>query len=244
MTEDKHIPASSTNSNSIPDCARIIPTVKHNPIRLAVLISGGGTTLTNILDKIDENKLSAEIATVICSNQKAFDKIHEKLAGRALKQSEPFEIHKIARKDFENTAAFSDLIFSIIRKANADLICLAGFLSLLKIPDEYAHQVINIHPALLPSFGGKGMHGMHVHTAVINHGAKISGCTVHFADQTYDTGPIILQKTCPVLTGDTPEDVQARVFEQECEAFPEAIQLIANGRVAIVGCVTEIKFGG
>ncbi|QDU33569.1 Phosphoribosylglycinamide formyltransferase [Poriferisphaera corsica] len=227
----------------------IVPAVKNNPIRLAVLISGGGTTLTNLLDKIDEGKLKAQIATVICSNSKAYEKISAKLAGRgeALGKKEmtsrygTFEVQKVLRKDFETTSQFSDVIFNFVRETGSDLVCLAGFLSLLDIPDDYANQVINIHPALLPSFGGKGMHGMHVHSAVVDHGVKISGCTVHFADQTYDTGPIVLQKTCPVLTGDTPDDVQARVFEQECEAFPEAIQMIADGRVTITGRTTQIQ---
>ena len=227
MSEDKHNPI-------VPG---FVPRVDHSPIRLAVLISGGGTTLTNILDKMDAGKLQAEIALVICSNQKAYEKMTQKLADRGVK----LDVHKVFRKDYNSTQEFSDVLFGLIREAESDLVCLAGFLSLLSIPDDYAGQVINIHPALLPSFGGKGMHGMHVHTAVLEHGCKISGCTVHFADQTYDTGPIIVQKTCPVLTGDTPDTLQARVFEQECEAFPEAIKLLADGRVSLHGRVTKIK---
>jgi phosphoribosylglycinamide formyltransferase-1 len=112
---------------------------------------------------------------------------------------------------------------------------MAGWLHLLPIPNDFRYRVLNIHPALLPSFGGKGMYGHHVHEAVLAYGAKVSGCTVHYADDTYDTGPILVQKCVPVLEGDTPTSLAARVFEAECEAYPEAIELIAEGRVTIEG---------
>jgi phosphoribosylglycinamide formyltransferase-1 len=115
------------------------------------------------------------------------------------------------------------------------LVCLAGWLHLLPIPDDFRYRVLNIHPSLLPAFGGKGMYGRRVHEAVLNYGAKISGCTVHFADDTYDTGPIILQKCVPVADNDTPETLAARVFAVECEAYPEAIQLVGFGRVQVQG---------
>ncbi|WP_432799929.1 phosphoribosylglycinamide formyltransferase [Poriferisphaera sp. WC338] len=220
-----------------------IQSAPGQPIRLAILISGGGTTLLNLLDNIDAGKLNATIATVICSNAKSYDAITTKLQGRGLQPNTPdtFPIHKAFRKDHPSTETFSDLIFSHIKDAAADLVCLAGFLSLLTIPDDYMHNVINIHPALLPAFGGKGMHGHHVHTAVLKHGCKLSGCTVHFADPTYDTGPIILQRSCPAYDTDTPDDLAARIFEQECIAFPEAIQLIADRRVTILGRTTQIS---
>jgi phosphoribosylglycinamide formyltransferase 1 len=133
--------------------------------------------------------------------------------------------HVVARKDAPSVAAFSDDIFRHIREAKADLVCLAGFLSLLEIPPDFSGRVINIHPALLPSFGGKGMHGHHVHEAVLKAGCKVSGCTVHLADQTYDTGRILVQRCCPVLDTDTPDTLAKRVFEQECIAYPEAIRM-------------------
>src|SRR5262245_7485954 len=110
---------------------------------------------------------------------------------------------------------------------------MGGFLKLWTIPERWRGRVMNIHPALLPSFGGKGMHGRHVHEAVLAAGCKVSGCTVHFVDATYDTGPIILQRTCPVLEDDTLESLAGRVFEEEKLAYPEAIRLFAEGRLSV-----------
>lgn len=204
----------------------------HTPPRLAVLLSGSGTTLQNLADHIAQGSLNATIATVIASNSKAFGLTRAKNLGL------PTQI--VDRKTCKDRADFSDLVFNHIRHADADLVCLAGFLCLLQIPDEFADRVINIHPALLPSFGGPGMFGHHVHQAVLNAGCKVSGCTVHFADQTYDTGPIIVQRTCPVLEGDTADTLAARVFKEECLAYPQAINLIASGRVAIQNHRTHI----
>jgi formyltetrahydrofolate-dependent phosphoribosylglycinamide formyltransferase len=130
---------------------------------------------------------------------------------------------------------FSRKVFKICDDAQVDLVCLGGWLTLLQIPDRYAGRAMNIHPALLPSFGGKGMYGHHVHEAVLNHGCKISGCTVHFVDNTYDSGPIILQRVCPVLDDDDATKLAARVFEEEKIAYPEAIRLFAEGRLNIDG---------
>jgi len=128
-------------------------------------------------------------------------------------------------------AAFQREITQAI--AGVDLICMAGFLSLWRIPDEFYGKVINIHPALLPEFGGAGMYGLRVQRAVLAAGKKVSGCTVHFCDNLYDHGPIILQRTVPVLADDTADILAARVFEQECVAYPEAIQLFADGRISL-----------
>src|SRR4029453_6931345 len=119
--------------------------------------------------------------------------------------------------------------------SGAALVCMAGFLQLLPIPDDYYHRVLNIHPALLPAFGGKGMYGRRVHEAVLAAGVKVTGCTVHFADDSYDTGPILVQRCVPVKEGDDADALAARVFEAECEAYPEAIRLIASDRVTIQG---------
>jgi len=200
-------------------------------LSLAVLVSGGGTTLVNIQKRIDAGLLSAQVDLVIASNDKA----------AATLKTRGFDSPvTIRRKDFDDTIAFSTCVFEAIREASCELVCLAGFLSLLQIPDDFENRVLNIHPSLLPAFGGKGMHGHHVHEAVIAHGCKVSGCTVHFADNTYDTGPIVVQRTVPVLTGDNADALAARVFEQECEAYPGAIGLIADGRVRVDGRVAMI----
>ena len=202
------------------------------PIKLAVLLSGGGRTLENIAQQITQGNLPAQIVGVVSSNPQAYGLV------RAANLSLPAQT--IARKDFANKQDFSDAIWKYVRTTQADLVCLAGFLSLLCIPDDFVNRVINIHPALLPSFGGPGMFGHKVHEAVLAAGCKVSGCTVHFCDQTYDTGPILVQRCCPVLEDDTPDTLAARVFEQECIAYPEAIRLIAQGRVRINSRRTRI----
>ncbi|MCX5661163.1 MAG: phosphoribosylglycinamide formyltransferase [Planctomycetota bacterium] len=197
------------------------------PLRLGILISGGGTTMVNLAGEIAAGRMPATIATVICSNPAAGG------VERARNLRLPCEV--VSRKTYKAPAEFSDVVFDKLREARVDLVCLAGFLSLLNIPDDFARRVINIHPALLPSFGGRGMHGHHVHEAVIAAGCKVSGCTVHFADQTYDTGPIIVQRCCEVRDDDTPDSLAKRVFEQECLAYPEAIRMIASGHMQIEG---------
>ncbi len=193
------------------------------PIRLAVLASGGGTTLQNLIDRIGDGRLSAEIAVVIASSHDAF----------ALQRAERANIpHAVVeRKQAGSREEFSRRIFELCRQHRADLVCLAGFLQLIVVPDDFAGRVMNIHPALIPAFCGKGYYGHHVHEAVLAYGAKISGCTVHFADNQYDHGPIILQRAVPVLDSDTAESLAQRVFEQECEAYPEAIALFAAGKL-------------
>ncbi len=190
------------------------------PLRLAVLLSGGGTTMLNLADRIDAGSLPATIVLVLASNAHA--------TGIAKARARNLPARTIIRKDYPDPAAFSADVFAAIRAADATHVCLAGFLSLLVIPDDYAGRVLNIHPSLLPAYGGKGMHGHHVHAAVLAAGETQSGCTVHFADNTYDTGPILLQRSCPVLTDDTPESLAARVFAQECEAYPAALRLLAE----------------
>jgi len=141
---------------------------------------------------------------------------------------------------FSNAEEFSRPIFKLIDESNVDLICLAGWLCMLKIPPRYENRVMNIHPALLPSFGGAGMYGRKVHEAVLAHGCKISGCTVHFVDEKYDNGPIILQRACHVLENDTPETLAHRVFEEEKIAYPQAIRLYQQGRLKIAGRRVQI----
>lgn len=190
------------------------------PFRLAVLISGGGRTLLNLADCIDRGEVDAEIALVISSRPDA--------AGvqRAIDRGLPVKV--VNRREFQTAEVFSDVVWSYIREAEADLVAMAGFLSLLIIPDDFEGRVINIHPALLPKFGGHGMYGHHVHEAVLAAGETESGCTVHIATNEYDRGPIILQRTCPVQSGDSPDDLAARVFEQETLAYPEAVRQMIN----------------
>lgn len=185
----------------------------QKPIRLAVLISGSGTTLQNFIDRIADGRLNAVIAGVVSSRADAFGIERAKKAGLPCVVAE---------------RGNPDSTWAAVREFQPDLVCLAGWLNLLPIPDDFQGRVLNIHPALLPDFGGKGMYGHRVHEAVIRSGVKESGCTVHYADNTYDTGPILVQKRVPVLPGDTPETLAARVFEAECEAYPEAIGLLAK----------------
>ena len=196
-----------------------------SPVNLAVLVSGSGTTLQNLIDQIAAKALDARIKLVIGSRAG--------LVGieRAAKANLPHEI--VDRKAFPDVPNFIKRVFELIDRAEVDLICLAGWLCLLDLPHRYCGRVMNIHPALLPSFGGKGMYGAKVHQAVIDHGCKVSGCTVHFVDAQYDTGPIILQRVCPVFDDDTAATLAHRVFEEEKIAYPEAIRLFAEDRLKI-----------
>jgi phosphoribosylglycinamide formyltransferase 1 len=197
------------------------------PFRIAVLISGGGTTLRNFLEKIKAGRLPVEIAAVVSSNPNA----------RGLQFAAEAGVPSVVveRKAFADQDAFSREIFDHCRRASTDLVVMGGFLKRLTIPKDFAHRVVNIHPALVPAFCGEGFYGHRVHEAVLEYGAKLSGCTVHFADNQYDHGPVILQRAVPVLDDDTPETLAARVFEAECEAYTEAIRLIAAGRVEVAG---------
>jgi formyltetrahydrofolate-dependent phosphoribosylglycinamide formyltransferase len=141
----------------------------------------------------------------------------------------------VDRRTYPTCAEFSQKVFDLCAEAKVDLVCLGGWLCLLEIPRPFEGRVMNIHPSLLPSFGGRGMFGRKVHQAVLDHGCKVSGCTVHFVDSTYDTGPIILQRTCLVLDDDTPDTLVHRVFEEEKIAYPEAIRLFQSGRLRIDG---------
>src|SRR5206468_12914990 len=141
----------------------------------------------------------------------------------------------ITRRDAGSREEFSKRIFDLCRREQAELVCMAGFLQLITVPDDFLGRVMNIHPALIPAFCGKGFYGHHVHEAVLAYGVKVSGCTVHFTDNQYDHGPIVLQRTVPVFDDDTPDTLAARVFEQECEAYPDAIRLFAEGQLSIEG---------
>ncbi len=207
-------------------------TPKTRPIRIVAMISGGGTTLLNILDRIKDGSLNASIPLVISSRSEV------KGVGRA--RNAGLKVRVVRKKDFSDIDAFSGRIAECIDEAKADLVIQGGWLCLWKIPPRYENRVMNIHPALLPSFGGKGMWGHHVHEAVLAAGCKISGCTVHFCTNEYDAGPIIVQRACPAYHDDTPDTLAARVFEQECIAYPEAIKLFAQGKLSVEGSVVKI----
>ena len=201
--------------------------MKRDALKLAVLVSGSGTTLQNLLDEIAAGRLNASVELVIGSKPDLLG------VQRGVDAGVPTSV--VARKDFFEVDTFANEVWSQIDAAKVDLVCFAGWLCLLPIPQRYICRVINIHPSLLPSFGGKGMYGQKVHEAVLAHGCKVSGCTVHFVDDQYDNGPIILQRVCEVLDNDTPKTLAARVFEQEREAYPQAIRLFGDGRISFDG---------
>jgi phosphoribosylglycinamide formyltransferase-1 len=188
--------------------------------RIVTLISGSGTTLQNLIDRQAAGRLAGQLAGVVSSRADAFGVERARRAGLPVTVVEK---------------ASPDRVWSAVRTFSPDLVCFAGWLHLLPIPDDFRHKVLNIHPSLLPAFGGKGMYGRRVHEAVLAYGAKVSGCTVHFADDTYDTGPIVVQRCVLVQEGDDPDSLAARVFAAECEAYPEAIGLLAAGRVRVEG---------
>lgn len=200
---------------------------KRSPLRLAVLISGGGTTLRNLLDQIDAGRLDARVELVISSNAQARGLDHARAAGIASRTIDP--------RQFADEASFSQAVFDACRQAALDLVVMGGFLKFVTIPPDFDWRVVNIHPALIPAFCGQGFFGHRVHEAVLAYGAKVSGCTVHFVDNQYDHGPIILQRVVPVLDDDTPDSLAERVFAAECEAYPEALRLIASGQMRAVG---------
>ena len=208
-------------------------------LKLGVLLSGGGRTLLNIDEYIAAGKppgppggLPAEVAVVIASRE---------CKGIQRSKDAGHDVHLVPYKQMPDTETYSAEICKILDAAKVGLVVQAGFLSLWHIPEHYAGRVMNIHPALLPSFGGHGMYGHHVHEAVLAAGCKVSGCTVHFVTNEYDRGPIIVQKTVPVREGDDADSLTARVFEQECVAYPEAIRLFAEGRLRIDGSTVQVS---
>lgn len=202
---------------------------------IAVLISGGGTTLRNLIARRDSGELPVDIRLVISSNPEA--------RGLGFAAEAGIATRVVERKSCATAEAFRDAVFGPCRDAGVKAVVMGGFLKHVLIPADFENRVINIHPALIPAFCGHGMYGHHVHEAVLEYGAKISGCTVHFVDQDYDHGPIILQSVVPVMDDDTADTLAARVFAAECEALPQALRLIAAGRVSVAGRRVRVAGG-
>ncbi len=206
-------------------------------LRIAVLVSGGGTNLQAIIDRIEDGTIrNTEIAMVIANNKNA------KALTRAANHHIPAQC--ISPKDFETREQFNDTLLQTLVDLKVDLVVLAGFMVVIPpaIIRTFKNRIINIHPSLIPSFCGTGFYGLHVHEAALAKGVKVSGATVHFVDEGTDTGPIIMQKAVEVLQDDTPEVLQRRIMEQaEWKIMPAAIDMIAAGRVNVVDGHVLIK---
>ena len=200
-------------------------------MKIAVLVSGGGTNLQAIIDAVREGKITdTEICLVLSNNKNAYALERAKEAG--------IPALSISPKEYDSRDKFNDAMLEAVRSSEAELVVLAGFLCVIppKMVEAYPNRIINIHPSLIPSFCGTGYYGLKVHEAALERGVRVSGATVHFVDAGTDTGPIILQKAVEVLDGDTPKDLQLRIMEQaEWKILPEAIQLIVHGRVKTEG---------
>ncbi|MBQ2800697.1 MAG: phosphoribosylglycinamide formyltransferase [Lachnospiraceae bacterium] len=198
-------------------------------LKVAVLVSGGGTNLQAIIDSMATGKITnAEIVTVISNNKNAY----------ALERAEKAEIPAkcVSPKDYESRELFNKALLEAVEESGADLIVLAGFLVVIpqEMIEKYRNRIINVHPSLIPSFCGTGYYGLKVHEAALERGVRVSGATVHFVDEGTDTGPIILQKAVEVLDGDTPQLLQKRIMERaEWVILPMAIDLIANGKLEV-----------
>ncbi len=205
-------------------------------LKICVLVSGGGTNLQAIIDGIESDKIqNTEISLVISNNKKAY------AIERAANHKIPYAC--ISPKEFDTRDNFNQKLLDKIDEYQVDLIVLAGFLVVMpeSITQKYSNRIINVHPSLIPAFCGKGFYGLKVHESVIDRGVKVTGATVHFVDEGTDTGPIILQKAVDVLPEDTPESLQLRVMEEaEWIILPEAINLIASKKIAIIGGKTKI----
>lgn len=202
-------------------------------LRLGVLASGGGRTLLNLVERSRDGSLPGEVVLVVASRRGA----------PALDRARELGIPAVALspRDFPGEAEFSAAVFGALEDAKVDLALLAGYLVKLPLKAGWRGRVMNIHPALLPKYGGRGFYGHHVHEAVLNGGETKSGCTVHFVDDEYDHGPVILQREVDVKPGDDADALGARVFEQEKIAYPEAVQLYAAGRLEIADGRVRIR---
>ncbi len=200
-------------------------------LNIGVLVSGGGTNLQALIDAEKRGEIkNGKISLVVASRSDAY----------ALERAKNNDIKTevLLRKSFESTDAYSDALLEILEKNNIDLVVLAGFMTIIssKVPSVYKNKIINIHPALIPSFCGKGFYGLHVHEAALERGVKLSGATVHFVNEVCDGGPIIIQKAVEVKDDDTPETLQKRIMtEAEWKILPKAVSLFCEGKLKVEG---------
>lgn len=206
---------------------------ESSPLRIAVLLSGEGTSLENLFDCIEAGDVPGRVVLVVSSKQGA--------GGLARADRRGVPALAVPRKRFPDVDAFNDRIHEALEKHGAELVACLGFLSPFQLRGRYEGRAINVHPALVPAFAGKGFYGRRVHEAVLAKGVKVTGATVHFVDEEYDHGPIICQRAVPVLDEDTVETLAARVQAAERELVPEAIRLFAEGRLEIDGGRVRIR---
>ncbi|TWU37872.1 Phosphoribosylglycinamide formyltransferase [Novipirellula aureliae] len=191
-------------------------------LKIGVFLSGSGRTLQNLIHHRDQHGLPIDIRVVISSRRD--------VRGVEIAHDNGIDVRVVRKSDYPNPDEHSRQMFDPCREAGVDLVVMAGYLNHVLIPADFENRVINIHPSLLPAFGGPGMYGSRVHQAILDRCVKITGCTVHYVDNEYDNGPIIVQRSCEVRSDDTADTLAARVFEQECIAMPEAIRLIADAK--------------
>ncbi len=198
-----------------------------NNLRIAVLISGAGSTLQNLIQRKECGELPVDFRLVISSCAKA--------RGIDFASEASIPVKVVSRKGHVDDPAHSQHVFTLCREHEVQVVVMAGYVEHLLIPEDYINRVVNIHPALIPAFSGKGFYGRRVHQAALDFGVKLTGCTVHFVDNEYDHGPIIAQRACPVFDLDTADSLKGRVAELERQLYPETIAAIARGQIQVEG---------
>jgi len=204
-------------------------------VNIAVFVSGGGTNMQAVIDKIETNEINGAIKVVISSNDRAF----------AIERAKKYNIKSevVAKKDYPDESKRTEKILSILKDNEIDLIVLGGYMSILgeALINQYRNKIINVHPALIPSFCGQGYYGRRVHEAVVEYGVKLSGATVHFVDEGTDTGPIIMQESVKITHEDTADTVSEKVLKIEHRLLPEAVKLYCNNQIAVEGRIVKIE---
>ncbi len=202
-------------------------------LKIAVWISGGGTTLNNILNCVSTENLEVDVCLVVSSSSA--------VGGVEIAQTAGIETQIVRRGEFDSPEGYRDEMFRRCREMGVHYVVMAGFLKHVLIPSDFTNRVVNIHPSLIPAFCGKGMYGNRVHQAVVDSGVSASGCTIHFVDNEFDHGPIIYQQTVQLTQGDCAEDVRQKVFVAECEAYPKVLGWLNAGRVSVDGSVVTVQ---
>jgi phosphoribosylglycinamide formyltransferase-1 len=204
-------------------------------LKIGVLISGSGTNLQSIIDNIESGNINGKIEAVISNRKDAYG------LERARKHN--IDAVFVSQKDYPDIESYNEAIIDELQKRSVELVILAGYIKILssKFIETYSNRIINIHPALIPSFCGKGFYGLKVHEAAIDYGVKVSGATVHFVNEEADAGPIILQETVPVEYKDTPETLQQRILKVEHKLLPLAVKYYCEGRLEVTGRKVKIK---